>query len=70
MDLFQNLRSLFLGHAFLQQFFLSVLAHKLPFDQHIMLAMPYEAFHLDLVLGNLYRGEILDERLSLVDVGA
>jgi hypothetical protein len=70
MDLFQNLRSLFLGHAFLQQFFLRVLAHKLPFDQYIMLATPYEAFHLGLVLGNLYRGEILDERLSPVGAGA
>jgi hypothetical protein len=33
-----------------------------------MLATPYEAFHLGLVLGNLYRGEIPDEWLSPVGV--
>jgi hypothetical protein len=69
MDLFQNLHSMFLGHAFLQQFFLHILAHKLPLDQHIMLATLYEAFHLGLVLGNLYRGEIPDEWFSPVYVG-
>jgi TfoX/Sxy family transcriptional regulator of competence genes len=41
--------------------------HKLPFDQYIMLVMSYEVFHLGLVLGNLYRGEIPNELLSLVD---
>jgi hypothetical protein len=40
--------------------------HKLPLNQHIMLATTYEAFHLGLVLGNLCRGEIPDEWLSLV----
>jgi hypothetical protein len=34
-----------------------------------MLASPYEAFHLGLVLGNLCRGEIPDEWLSLVGAG-
>jgi hypothetical protein len=66
MDLFQNLPSVFLGHAFLQQFFLRILAHKLPLDQHIMFPMPYEAFHLGLVLGNLCRGEIPNEWFSPV----
>jgi hypothetical protein len=69
MDLFQNLHALFLGYTFLQQFFLHVLAHKLPLDQHIMLATPYEAFHLGLVLGNLYRGEIHNEWFSPVSAG-
>jgi hypothetical protein len=69
MDLLQNLHALFLGHTFLQQFFLRVLAHKLPLDQHIMLAMPYETFHLGLVMGNLCRSEIPDEWLSLVGAG-
>jgi hypothetical protein len=31
--------------------------------------MPYEVFHLGLLLGNLCRGEILDERLSPVSTG-
>jgi hypothetical protein len=31
-----------------------------------MFATPYEAFHLGLVLGNLYKGEIPDEWLSPV----
>jgi hypothetical protein len=53
----------------LQQFFLHVFAHKLPFDQYIMLATLYEAFHLGLVLGNPCRGEIPNELLSLVDAG-
>jgi hypothetical protein len=35
--------------------------HRLPLDQYIMLATPFEAFHLSLVLENLYRGEIPDE---------
>jgi hypothetical protein len=61
MDIFQNLHSLFLGHIFLQQFFLRILTHKLPLNQHIMLATPFEAFHLGFVLGNLCRGEIPDE---------
>jgi hypothetical protein len=56
-------------NAFSQQFFLRVLAHKLPLDQHIMLATPYEAFHLSLVMGNLCRGEIPDEWLSPVGAG-
>jgi hypothetical protein len=34
-----------------------------------MLAMPYEAFHLGLVSGNLCGGEIPDERFSLVYAG-
>jgi hypothetical protein len=34
-----------------------------------MLVTSYEAFHLGLILGNLYRGEIPDEWLSPVDVG-
>jgi hypothetical protein len=63
MDLFQNL------HSVLQQFLLRILAHKFPLDKHIMLVTPYEAFHLGLVLGNLYRGEIPDEWLSPVDAG-
>jgi hypothetical protein len=69
MDLFQNLHSVFLGHAFLQQFLLRILAHKFPLDQHIMLATPYEAFHLGLVLGDLCGGEISYEWLSLVSAG-
>jgi hypothetical protein len=66
MDLFQNLDSMFLGHAFLQQFLFRILAHKVPLDQHIVLATPYEAFHLGFVMRNLYRGKIPDERFSLV----
>jgi hypothetical protein len=69
MDLLQNLHALFLGHAFLQQFVLHVLAHKLPLNQHIMLATSYETFHLGLVMGNLGRGEVPDKWLSLVDSG-
>jgi hypothetical protein len=69
MNLFQNLHSVFLGYTFLQQFLLHILAHKFPLDQHIVLAMPYEVFHLGLLLGNLCRGEILDERLSPVSTG-
>jgi hypothetical protein len=69
MDLFQNFQSVFLGHTFLQQLLLRILAHKFPLDQHIMLATPYEAFHLGLVLGNLYGGEIPNEWFSLVYVG-
>jgi hypothetical protein len=69
MDLFQNLHSVFLGHAFLHQFFLRVFAHKHPLNQHIMLAMLYEVFHLGLVLGNLCRGKIPNELLSLVGAG-
>jgi hypothetical protein len=61
MDLFQNLHFMFLGHVFLQQFLLHILAYKFPLDQHIMLATPYETFHLGLILGNLCRGEIPDE---------
>jgi hypothetical protein len=34
-----------------------------------MLATSYEAFHLGLVLGNLYRGEIPDEWLSPISAG-
>jgi hypothetical protein len=34
-----------------------------------MLATPYEAFHLGLVLRNLYKGEIPDERFSSVYAG-
>jgi hypothetical protein len=69
MDLFQNLNSMFLGHAFLQQLLLCILAHKFPLDQHIMLATSYEAFHLGLVLGNLCRGEIPNEWLSPIGAG-
>jgi hypothetical protein len=69
IDLFQNLHFVILGHAFLQQFLLRILAHKFLLDQHIMLAMSYEAFHLGLVLGNLCRGEILDEWLHPVSAG-
>jgi hypothetical protein len=53
----------------LQQFFLRVLAHKLPLDQHIMLATSYETFHLGLVMGNLCRGEVPDEWRSPVGAG-
>jgi hypothetical protein len=69
MDLLQNLHALFLEHVFLQQFFLRVLAHKLPLDQHIMLSTPHEMFHLSLIMGNLCRGEIPNEWLSLVGAG-
>jgi hypothetical protein len=68
IDLFQNLHFMFLGHVFLQQFLLRIIAHKFSLDQHIMLATSYEAFHLGLVLGNLCRGEIPDEWLSLQSV--
>jgi hypothetical protein len=61
---------MFLGHAFLQQFLLRVLTHKFPLDQHIVLATPYETFHLGLVLGNLCRGEIPDEWLSPLGVNS
>jgi hypothetical protein len=54
---------------FYKKFFLRVLAHKLPLDQHIILAMPYEVFHLSLVLGNYCRGEISDEWLSPAGAG-
>jgi hypothetical protein len=40
--------------------------HKVPLDQHIMLATPYEAFYLGFVLRNLCRGKIPDERFSPV----
>jgi hypothetical protein len=69
IDLFQNLQSVFLGHAFFQYFFFHIFAHKVPPDQHIMLAMPYETFHLAFILRNLYRGEIPDERFSPVYAG-
>jgi hypothetical protein len=64
MDLLQNLHPFFLRDALLKQFLLRVLTHKLSLNEYIVLATPDKVLHLDFVVGNIYKREILYERFS------
>jgi hypothetical protein len=66
MDLLQNFHPFILRDALLKQFLLRVLTHKLPLNEYIVLATLDKAFHLNFVMGNIYRREIPYEWFSLV----